>query len=47
MNKLCIAGILQTYALKISHCDNDEKIIQLIKDLKEEFLRKEEPYLYD
>ena len=45
MSNLDLVGILQTYALKIAHCDNDERIIKIIKDLKEELnikrIRKE------
>lgn len=45
MIKLDLVGTLQTYALKVSSCNNKEKIIKVIKELKEElnikYLRKE------
>lgn len=36
MKKLDLVGILQTYALKIASCDNPERIIKIIKELKQE-----------
>ena len=45
MTKLDIVGTLQSYALIIVSCRNDEKIIEVIKRLKEELnikkIRKE------
>ena len=45
MTKLDVVGTLQTYALKVESCYNKEKIIKVIKELKEElnikYLRKE------
>ena len=45
MTKLDLAGILQTYALKISKANSKNKTIEIIKRLKEELnikrIRKE------
>ncbi len=42
MNKLDLAGTLQAYAMRLTSCSDDkEKIISIIKRLKEELNIKE------
>ena len=36
MPKLDLVGILQTYALRVASCNRTERIIEIIKELKQE-----------